>query len=178
MNPISPHLKTPDMSRAAFIAANATILGQVDLKNGSSVWYGTILRGDLEQIVIGNYTNVQDGTIIHCDPGLPTILADYVTVGHRAVIHSAQVGPCCLIGIGAIILNGVQVGEGSIVGAGALVTRDVPPRSLVVGVPAKVAREVTDEQAAGLIEHAQRYHQLALFHGGKGIDLGFPPKHQ
>lgn len=178
MNPISPHLKTPDMSRAAFIAANATILGQVDLKNGSSVWYGSILRGDLEQIVIGHYTNVQDGAIIHCDPGLPTILADYVTVGHRAVIHSAQVGTGCLIGIGAIILNGVQVGEGSIVGAGALVTRDVPPRSLVVGVPAKVTREVTDEQAAGLIEHAQRYHQLALFHGGKGIDLGFPPKHQ
>jgi len=163
----------PDISQAAFVAPGATLIGRVTLATGSNVWYGAVLRGDVETIEIGEYTNIQDGAVLHGDPGQPTVLANHVTVGHRAVIHSAHVEAGCLIGIGAIVLNGVRVGAGSIVGAGALVTKDVPPRSLVMGVPAKVARPVSDEEAAHLIDHAQKYYQLALAHAGKSHLLGF-----
>jgi len=172
-SPVSSPWPPPDTSKAAFVAANATVLGHVTLGEGCNIWYGAILRGDVETIQIGTYTNVQDGAIIHCDPGLPSVLEDYVTVGHRAVIHSAHVERGSLIGIGAIVLNGVRIGAGSIIGAGAVVTKDVPPRSLVMGVPGKVIKAVADDQAEGMIEHAQKYHQLALVHAGKGTDLGF-----
>jgi carbonic anhydrase/acetyltransferase-like protein (isoleucine patch superfamily) len=163
----------PDIAPAAFVAPGATLIGQVTLAPGSSVWYGAVLRGDVEAIQVGEATNIQDGAVLHGDPGQPTVLEAHVTVGHRAVIHSAHIEAGCLIGIGAIVLNGVRVGAGSIVGAGALVTKDVPPRSLVVGVPAKVARPVSEAEAADLIEHAQKYHQLALAHAGKSNNLGF-----
>ncbi|MGG6296178.1 gamma carbonic anhydrase family protein [Leptolyngbya sp. AN02str] len=165
----------PDVSQAAFVAPNATVMGQVTLAEGSSVWYGAVVRGDVEQIVIGPYTNVQDGAVLHGDPGLPTVLEAYVTVGHRAVIHSAHVEAGSLIGIGATVLNGVRVGAGSIVGAGSVVTKDVPERSLVVGVPAKVLRQLSEEEAADLIDHAKRYAALAQVHAGNGTDLGFYP---
>jgi carbonic anhydrase/acetyltransferase-like protein (isoleucine patch superfamily) len=164
---------TPDCSKAAFVADNATVLGHVTLAEGCNIWYGAILRGDVETIQIGAFTNVQDAAVIHCDPGLPAVLEDYVTVGHRAVIHSAHVERGSLIGIGAIVLNGVRVGAGSIIGAGAVVTKDVPPRSLVMGIPGKVIKAVADDQAEGMIEHAKKYHRLALAHAGKGTDLGF-----
>jgi carbonic anhydrase/acetyltransferase-like protein (isoleucine patch superfamily) len=167
------YLLQPDLSQAAFVATNATVIGRVKISPGVSIWYGAVLRGDIEEIILGSGTNIQDGAILHGDPGQPTVLADYVTVGHRAVIHSAQVGSGSLIGIGAIVLDGVTVGPGSIVGAGAVVSKDVPERSLVVGVPAKVVRVVSEEEAMGLIEHAKRYEQLALVHAGKGTDLGF-----
>ena len=163
----------PDLSRAAFVAPGATVMGQITLHEGCSIWYGTVLRGDVERIEVGSYSNVQDGAILHGDPGQPTVLEDYVTVGHRAVIHSAHIERGCLIGIGAIVLNGVRVGTGSIVGAGAVVTKDVPPRSLVMGIPGKVVRDVSDQQALELLEHAQKYHQLALAHAGRSNDLGF-----
>ena len=152
-------------------------MGWVKLATGVSIWYGAVVRGDLERIEIGEYTNIQDGAILHSDPGKPTILEDYVTVGHRAVVHSAYIERGCLIGIGAVVLDGVRVGAGSIIGAGAVVTKDVPPRSLVVGVPAKRLREVSEAEAAELIEHARRYEKLALLHTGKGNNLGFttPP---
>lgn len=164
---------TPDLSLAAFIAPNATVMGWVKLAPGVSIWYGAVVRGDVEKIEIGEYTNIQDGAILHGDLGKPTILADYVTVGHRAVVHSAYIERGCLIGIGATILDGVRVGAGSIIGAGAVVTKDVPQRSLVVGVPAKIVRAVSELEAAELIEHAHRYQKLALVHAGKGTDLGF-----
>lgn len=164
---------SPDLAAAAFVAPNATLIGQVSLATGSSIWYGAILRGDIDRIQIGAYTNVQDGAIIHCDTGLPTCLEDYVTVGHRAVIHGAYIERGSLIGIGAIILNGVRVGAGSIVGAGAVVTKAVPPRSLVMGLPAKVRREISQEETTELIDHARKYYKLALVHAGKGTDLGF-----
>jgi carbonic anhydrase/acetyltransferase-like protein (isoleucine patch superfamily) len=131
------------------------------------------VRGDVEQIVLGACTNIQDGAILHGDPGLPTILEDHVTVGHRAVVHAAHIERGSLIGIGATVLDGVRVGAGSIIGAGAVVTKDVPPRSLVVGIPGKVVRPVSEEEASDLIAHAQRYEKLALVHAGKGTDLGF-----
>lgn len=143
---------TPDLSTAAFVADNATVIGDVNLAEGSSVWYGAVVRGDA---------------------GKPTILEDYVTVGHRAVIHSAHIETGCLIGIGAIILDGVRVASGSIVGAGSVVTKDVPTRSLVVGIPARKVREVSESQAQELLEHARKYAKLAQVHAGTGTDLGF-----
>lgn len=163
----------PDLSKAAFVAANATVIGQVVVDIGASIWYGAVIRGDVEKIVVGCCTNIQDGAILHGDPGQLTVLEDHVTVGHRAVIHSAYVERGSLIGIGAIILNGVRIGAGSIVGAGSVVTKDVPARSLVVGVPAKVVRSVSDTEAAELIDHAQHYEQLAHVHAGTGTNLGF-----
>ena len=163
----------PDLSQTSFVADNATVVGEVALAKGSSVWYGAVVRGDVERIAIGKYTNIQDGAVLHGDPGQPTILEDYVTVGHRAVIHSAHVEAGCLIGIGAIILDGVRVGAGSIVGAGSVVTKDVPERSLVVGIPARKVKDVDEEQAKELIEHACKYYKLARVHSGTGKDLGF-----
>lgn len=163
----------PDVSKAAFVAPGATVVGQVLLAEGASVWYGAVVRGDVERIRIGCCTNIQDGAILHGDPGQPTVLEDYVTVGHRAVIHSAHIEQGCLIGIGAIVLDGVRVGTGSIVGAGAVVTKDVPARSLVVGIPAKVVRSLSEAEAADLIDHAKKYEKLARVHAGTGSDLGF-----
>ncbi len=161
---ISSDWKSPEFSQAAFVAANATIVGSVTIAAKASVWYGAVVRGDVEQIEIGECTNIQDGAILHCDPGVPTILEDHVTIGHRAVVHSAHIERGSLIGIGAIVLNGVRVGTGSIIGAGAVVTKNVPPGSLVVGLPSKVVRQLTDTEITELIEHAEKYHQLALLH--------------
>ena len=163
----------PDLSLAAFIADNATVIGNVSIAEGSSIWHTAVVRGDVEQIRIGKCSNVQDGAVLHGDPGKPTVLEDYVTVGHRAVIHAAHIETGCLIGIGAIILDGVRIGAGSIIGAGSVVTKDIPARSLVVGVPARKIREISDEQAEELLEHARNYEKLALVHAGKGTDLGF-----
>lgn len=179
INPLFPNLPSywpaPDLSKAAFVAPNAVVMGLVKVESGVSIWYNAVVRADVEKIIIGESTNIQDGAILHGDPGQPTILEDYVTVGHRAVVHSAYIERGTLIGIGAVILDGVRVGAGSLIGAGSIVTKDVPPLSLVVGVPAKRVREVSPEEAAELIVHAQRYHKLALVHAGKSTDLGFPP---
>jgi carbonic anhydrase/acetyltransferase-like protein (isoleucine patch superfamily) len=173
-SPILPtYWPTPDLSAAVFVAHNATVMGDVTVNEGVSLWYGTILRADIAPIQIGAHTNIQDGAILHGDPGQPTILEDYVTVGHRAVLHSAYIERGSLIGIGAVILNGVRIGAGSMIGAGAVVSKSVPPRTLWVGVPAKLLRDVSDSEAKGLIEHAQRYEKLALVHANHGTDLGF-----
>lgn len=159
-----PPWPEPDTSQAAYIASSAVIIGHVWLGPGVSIWPTAVLRGDLERIAIGAHSNIQDGSVLHGDPGQPTVLEEYVTVGHRAVIHSAYIERGALIGIGAIVLNGVRVGAGSMIGAGSVVTKDVPPRSLVMGVPGKVIREVADAQAAELIEHARHYEHLAEAH--------------
>ena len=172
-NILSSYWSSPDLSLSAFIAPNAVVMGQVSLASGSSVWYGAVVRGDVERIEIGKSTNVQDGAILHGDPGKPTILEDYVTIGHRAVVHSAHVEKGSLIGIGAVVLDGVRVGSGSIIGAGSIVTKDVPQRSLMVGVPAKRLRTISDAEAEEVVEHALRYEKLALVHAGKGTDIGF-----
>ena len=171
--PLPSYWLPPDCSQAAFVAPNAVVVGQVSLAPGANIWYGAVLRGDVERIEVGAHTNVQDGAILHGDPGKPTILADYVTVGHRAVVHSAHVERGSLIGIGAVILDGVRVGAGSIIGAGCIVTKDVAPRSLMVGIPARKVRQVSEEEVQELIEHARRYEKLALVHAGKGTDTGF-----
>jgi carbonic anhydrase/acetyltransferase-like protein (isoleucine patch superfamily) len=164
---------TPDLSLAAFVAHNATVIGNVSVAEGVSIWYGAVVRGDLERIAIGKYSNVQDGAILHGDPGKPTILEEYVTVGHRAVIHSAHIETGCLVGIGAVVLDGVRVGAGSIIGAGSVVTKNVPERSLIVGIPAQKIKDISEAQAQELIEHASKYYQLAQVHAGTGTNLGF-----
>ena len=154
----------PDLTAAVFIAPDATVIGDVVLGQDANIWFGAVVRADLERISLGQGTNIQDGAILHGDPGIETTLEDWVTVGHRAVIHAAHIETGCLIGIGAIILDKVRIGAGSIIGAGAVVTKNVPPRSLVMGVPAKVIRAVSEQEAQDLITHAHHYIRLASAH--------------
>ena len=142
----------------AYVAPNATIVGEVHVAAGASVWFGSVLRGDNAQISIGARTNIQDLTLIHVDAGEPCTVGTGVTVGHRAVLHSAKVDDGALIGIGAIVLNGAWVGRDALVGAGALVPEGmtIPPRHLAVGVPARVVRELMDEEierSRGFVRH-------------------------
>jgi carbonic anhydrase/acetyltransferase-like protein (isoleucine patch superfamily) len=167
MNPL--FLDPPDLSLATFIAPDAQVIGAVSLEEGVSVWYGAVLRGDVERIIVGHSTNIQDGAIVHGDPGIPTILGRHVTVGHRAIIHSATVEDGAMIGMGAILLNGVTVGKGAIVAAGAVITKDVAPYTLVAGVPGKPMRVLSPEEAEGLIHHAQQYKELAKAYKNKGL---------
>ncbi len=143
----------------AWIAQGAVVTGDVTLGEDANVWFGCVLRGDDAPLLIGPRSNVQDGTIVHADPGVPNRIGADVTIGHRCVLHGAEVGDRCLIGMGAILLGGSRIGAGSIVGAGALVKENavIPPRSLVVGVPARVVREVTQEEYDHLLEHAAGY---------------------
>ena len=137
----------PRVDQSAFIHQAAILIGNVTIGPRSSVWPTAVLRGDSDAIVVGEDTNVQDGAIMHADPGLPAVLGHRVSVGHRAIVHGATVEDDCLIAIGAILLNGVQVGTGSLVAAGAVCKEGmrIPPNSLVLGVPARVAREATSE---------------------------------
>jgi carbonic anhydrase/acetyltransferase-like protein (isoleucine patch superfamily) len=153
-----------DITPGAFVAANATLVGEITIHHQASIWYNAVVRGDVSAIEIGEYSNIQDGAVIHGDPGQPTVLEPYVTVGHQATIHSAYLERGCLIGIGAIVLSGVRIGAGSIIGAGCVVTKDVPARSMMIGVPAKILRVVNDAEAAELIVHAEKYAQLGLIH--------------
>lgn len=143
----------------AYVAPNATIVGDVRVADGASVWFGCVLRGDNAAITIGARTNVQDLTVIHADVGQPCTLGEDVTVGHRAVLHGATVENGALVGIGAIVLNGAVVGREALVGAGALVPERmiIPPRHLALGVPARVVRELTDEEIERLRAFAAHY---------------------
>jgi carbonic anhydrase/acetyltransferase-like protein (isoleucine patch superfamily) len=142
-----------------FVAETATIVGEVTIYQDASIWFGAVIRGDADRIVIGEGTNVQDGAVIHCDANFPTTIGKRVVIGHRAVVHGATIADNVMIGIGAIVLNGARVGEYSIIAAGAIVTEgaDIPPRSLVMGVPGKVVREVTDEEIKRITDGAQIY---------------------
>lgn len=136
-----------------WICPNATVIGQVSLAAGASVWWNAVLRGDQEPIVVGENSNVQDGAVLHTDPGFPLTLGRNVTIGHMVTLHGCEIGDDSLIGIGAVVLNGAKIGRNCIVGAKALVPegREIPDNSLVVGMPAKVVRETTEEQR-GLIK--------------------------
>ena len=146
-----------------YIHESAVVIGNVTLGRDSSVWPTAVLRGDIDSIVIGDETNVQDGVIIHVDYGVPVRVGHRVTIGHRAVIHGCTIGDDCLIGIGAIVLNRAVIGEGSVIGAGAVVREDmvVPPGSLVLGVPGRVVRPVDAELSARIAHGARTYVERA-----------------
>jgi carbonic anhydrase/acetyltransferase-like protein (isoleucine patch superfamily) len=156
------HFEVPNNVRihdTAFIAPNATLVGNVTVGPHASVWFNAVVRAELDTVTIGERSNVQDGAVIHVDEGHPVVVGANVTIGHRAVVHGATVDDNCIVGIGAILLNGCHIGANSIVGAGALVPegKEYPPNSLLIGVPARVARTLTPEQVARIAEGADHY---------------------
>ncbi|MEV8350697.1 gamma carbonic anhydrase family protein [Streptomyces niveus] len=159
--------KEPAVDPTAFVAPTAVVLGEVTLAAGSSVWYHTVLRADGGPIVIGADTNIQDNCTVHVDLGSPVTIGARVSVGHNAVLHGCTVEDDVLVGMGAAVLNGAHIGTGSLVAAQALVPQGmrVPPGSLVAGVPAKVKRELTEEEREGIRLNAAVYLELAKRHG-------------
>lgn len=158
----------PQVAASAWVADSAQVIGAVVLAEDSSIWFGAVLRGDTETLTIGKGSNVQDGTVIHADVGYPVTLGENVTVGHQVMLHGCTVGDNSLIGIQAVVLNGARIGRNSLVGAGSLVTegKEFPDGSLIMGSPAKVVRQLTPDQIAGLqrsaehyVENARRYRQ-------------------
>lgn len=151
------------VDESAFVASNATVLGDVHVGAKASIWFGAVVRGDTDSIHIGDRSNVQDLCVVHADPGFPTRIGSDVTIGHAAVIHGATIEDGALIGIRAVVLNGAVVGSGALVGAGAVVTEGtiIPPGHLAVGVPAKVVKELTPEQIQR-IEHSSAHYADAI----------------
>lgn len=152
--------KKPQIDASVLVMESAQIVGDVTIGEESSVWFNAVIRGDVNHIRIGKYTNIQDGCVLHvARKTLPLIIGDEVTVGHNVTLHACTIGSQCLIGMGAIIMDGVEVGDNSIIGAGALVTpgTKIPPRSLVTGAPARVKRELSDEEIRGIRESAANY---------------------
>lgn len=156
----------PSIDPTAFIHPQAVVLGDVTLGAHVSVWPTAVLRGDSDRIVVGDESNVQDGSVLHADHGLPTIVGKRVAIGHRAIVHGAVVEDGCLIGMGCVVLNGARVGAGSIIGAGAVVTEgmQIPPGSLVLGVPARVVKPVTPEMTARIGATVDAYLELQEEH--------------
>jgi carbonic anhydrase/acetyltransferase-like protein (isoleucine patch superfamily) len=153
------HRVTTPASGRFWVADTAVLTGRIVIEEDASVWFGTVARGDNEPIVIGARANVQDGCVLHTDPGFPLTIGAEATVGHRVVLHGCTIGRGALIGMGAIVLNGATIGEECLVGAGALIPegKQMPPRSVVVGSPGKVARAVTERDLATMREGVQTY---------------------
>jgi carbonic anhydrase/acetyltransferase-like protein (isoleucine patch superfamily) len=166
----------PDIHPSAWVAESAEVIGRVTLGEGASVWYGAVLRGDNDRITVGRHSNVQDGSVLHTDHGTPLTLGENVTVGHQVVLHGCTIGDNTLIGIQAVVLNGARIGRNSLVGAGALVTegKEFPDGVLIVGSPAKVARELTPEQIARLQASATHYVAQAQRHATTRVRLDGP----
>ena len=161
----------PRIDATAYVADGALVIGDVVLGSGASVWFNAVIRGGTDRITVGTETNVQDGAVLHADPGFPCTIGDRVVIGHGAIPHGCQVSNDCLIGMGAIILNGARIGPGCIVAAGALVPegKEFPARSLIIGVPAKVARPVTDAELTHIRASAAHYRERARMYR---TDLG------
>lgn len=149
----------PDIADSAWVADSARVIGKVVLEDGASVWFNAVLRGDTEELRVGRGSNIQDATVVHADPGFPVRIGEDVTVGHQVMLHGCTIGDGSLIGIQSVVLNGARIGRNCLVGAGSLVTegKEFPDGSLIMGSPAKVVRELTPEQIAGLKRSAQHY---------------------
>lgn len=153
----------PKLSSQVFIAPGAQVIGDVELATGVSVWYNTVIRGDFETVKIGKKTNIQDGSVCHVDYNQPLKVGEYVTVGHGAILHGCQIGDANLIGMGARILNGAVIGDKCIIAAGSVIPegKEIPSGSLVMGVPGKVVRELSESEQEGLSAGAEDYFKKA-----------------
>lgn len=154
------------VSRSAYVADNATVIGHVEIGDHSSIWYGSVIRGDSDKIVIGNNTNIQDLCVVHTDAGIECRIGDEVTVGHSAIIHGAEISDRVLVGMRALVLNRAKIGTGSIIAPGAIVIEgtEVPPDSVVMGVPGKVVRGVNEQDRTRISNAWQHYQTLANHH--------------
>ena len=174
--------KRPRLGRRVYIAAGAVVVGDVRLGDCSSVWYHAVLRGDINRIIVGHHTNIQDAAVLHLSDDFPCRLGNYVTIGHGAIVHACSIGDEVLVGMGAIILDGAVVGAQSLIGAGALVTQGtrIPPGSLVVGSPARVARRLTRAERLRLKSWAVKYVHNAAFCLDYGINVqsAFPNQYR
>lgn len=168
--------KKPVVGQGAYIARGAVVVGDVTLGDGASVWYNSVLRGDINRIVVGHHSNIQDNSVVHLADDFPCIVGNYVTVGHSAIVHACRIDDECLVGMGAVILDGAEIGAQCLIGARALVTQNVkiPAGSLVLGSPAKIVRALTDEERAGLKYWAQKYVDNAAYCLENNINVGEP----
>jgi len=159
MEPFRLHPSRTVVPPSVFVARGAVVAGDVQVGERASIWFAAVVRGDTEAIRIGPRTNIQDGCVVHADPGFPCVLGADVTLGHRAVVHGARIGDETMVGMGAVVLNGATVGSQALIGAGALLVggRDYPGGHLILGSPAKAVRPLTDEEIAGLRRSAQHY---------------------
>jgi carbonic anhydrase/acetyltransferase-like protein (isoleucine patch superfamily) len=166
----------PRLGKGVYIAKTASVLGAVKLGDYASVWYGAVLRGDINRIVVGHHSNIQDNAVLHLADDYACILGNYVTVGHSAIVHACKVGDEVLIGMGAVILDGAVIGKQSLIGAKALVKQGmkIPPGSLVLGAPAKVVRKLTSEERAGLKHWATKYVANGAYCLKHRINVGGP----
>ena len=168
--------KKPALGKGVYLARTAVVLGDVTLGDYSSVWYNTVLRGDINRIVVGHHTNIQDNSVLHLADDFPCLVGNWVTIGHSAIIHACTVGDEVLVGMGAVVLDGAVIGEQSLIGAKALVTQGtkIPPGSLVLGAPAKVARALTPDERGKLKWWAQKYVDNGAYCLKHGINVGAP----
>ena len=168
--------KKPKLGKNVFIASTGVVLGDVTLGAHASVWYGAVLRGDINRIVVGHHSNIQDNAVLHLADKFPCVLGNWVTVGHGAIVHACKVGDEVLVGMGAVILDGAIIGKQSIIGAKALVTQGtiIPPGSMVLGAPAKVVRKLTKAERAGLKWWAQKYVDNGAYCLKHKINVGAP----
>lgn len=166
--------RVPVVGERTWVAENATVVGAVTIGSDCSIWFGAVLRGDNDPITIGNGTNVQDGAILHTDEGIPLTVADHVSIGHQAMLHGCTVGEGSLIGINAVVLNRAVIGKNCLIGANTLIPEGkvIPDRSLVVGTPGRIIRELTDEEIARNLRNSRHYVEAgALYsHAMKRID--------
>ena len=158
--------KRPALGKGVYIAKGAVVLGDVTLGEASSVWFNAVLRADLNRIVVGHHTNIQDHSVLHLADDFPCVLGNYVTVGHSAILHACSVGDEVLVGMGATVLDGAMIGEQSLIGARALVTQrtQIPAGSLVLGAPARVVRALTTKERSRLKKYAEKYVQTAAYY--------------
>src|SRR5258706_3929495 len=166
--------RKPKLGKGVYIAKTATVIGDVTLGAHSSVWYGAVLRGDINRIVVGHHSNIQDNSVLHLADDFPCILGNWVTVGHGAIVHACTVGDETLVGMGAVILDGAVIGKQSLIGARALVTQGmkIPPGSLVLGAPAKAVRKLTPKERRGLKFWATKYVANAAYCLKHGLNVG------
>jgi carbonic anhydrase/acetyltransferase-like protein (isoleucine patch superfamily) len=160
------HQKVP---QAVFVAPNSTVIGGITAGTDIGIWYGAVIRADKDRISIGDRSNIQDNCVVHTSSGYPVLIGNDVSIGHGAILHGCTIHDRVLVGMGAIILNGAVVGSESIIGAGALISegKEIPPRSLVIGIPGKIIRQISEEEVAGIIKNALSYVVLAREHTGE-----------